>query len=362
MRASVLVALLGLAPLAFPEGEAPPPSPYAAMGFPVTFNDEIITANDVARYLETKLEDIDPNTLLRNRDILIFRKINERIAADLSIVVGDREVDAEIKKQIDVHGGDAKFYEWLAQQGTTLERYKLEVRQRGIDMLLKYVYQTGYTYDRSQLLPWRVGPTPREVETAFRNDPAQRGGALRVRRLFFTVDVESKVRAVLSVKQLKGMSAADVAAAIEEAVRPRLEAALKALKERPVEDVAREHGARNVEAMMKEWVAVEGANFLATAEPGTWSTPMRLPSGAYEVVILLERDNPAERKTSDAAVSEEYAKRIRNLRATKFEAMLRLRALDESTVSPERVREDLRTQILESLREAEHALDALGIH
>lgn len=366
MRAAVLLALLGGMSAAAPEEEAPEPSRYAAMGFPVTFNDEIITANDVARFLETKLEEIAPNSLRATRDLLIVRKINERIAADLSIVVGDREVDAEVKRQIDLLGGDAKFYEWLAQQGTTLERYKLEVRQKGIEQLLKFLFQTGYTYDRTQLLPWRVGPTPMEVETAFRNDPVQRAGGLRVRRLLFTVDADPQMRGKLSVKVLKGMTAEEVAAAIEADVRPRLEAALEALKGRPFEDVAREHGAKDVEAMAKQWIALKGANeaekFLAVAGVGTWSAPQRQASGAYEIVVLLERDNPAARKPTDPAVAAEYERRIRSLRATKWEAMLRLRALDESTVSPERVRDDLRSQILDTLREAEAALTALGLH
>ncbi len=366
MRVGVLLVLLGVAAAAPEEQAAPEPSPYAAMGFPVTFNDEIITANDVARYLETNLEEIELNTLRRNRDLLLFRKINERIAADLSIVVGDREVDAQIKQQIDTHGGDAKFYEWLAQQGTTLERYKLEVRQKGIEQLLNYLFQTGQTHDRTQLLPWRVGPTPREVETAFRNDPAQREGEVRVRRLRFTVDADPQKRRQLSVKQLRGMTAEEVAAEIEADVRPRLEAALKALKERPFEEVAREHGAGNVEAMAKEWVKLDGSSegekFLAVAEAGTWSSPVRQESGAYEIVILLERDNPAARKSTDPAVAEEYSRRIRILRATKCQAMLRLRALDESMVSPDRVRDDLRSQILDTLREAEAALTALGLH
>ncbi len=365
MRVIVLFVLLGLAGVAMPQEEAPEPSPYAAMGFPVTFNDEIITANDVARFLDTNLDEIDPNTLRRNRDLLLFRKINERIAADLSIHVGDEEVNGGMKREIDYHGGDAKFYEWLAQQGQTLERYRLELRQRYIDQLLRFLLNNGFSHDRMQLLPWRVQPTPREIETAFRNDPAQRGGGLRVRRLLFTVDADAQTRAKLAYQRVKGMTAEQVDAEIEAAIRPKLAAALAALEGRPFDEVAREHGAKNVEAMMKEWVALEGASdtekFLAAAEPGKWSEPRRLPSGAYEIVCLLERDNPAARRATDPAVAEEYDKRIRALRATKCEAMLQLRALDKSTVSPDRVRDDLRTQILATLREAEGALCTLGL-
>ena len=365
MRAPVLLVLLGAAAAA-PEEDAPKPSPYAAMGFPVTFNDEIITANDVARFLEAKLEEIDPNTLRRTRDILLFRKINERIAADLSIEVGDREVDAQMKREIDVHGGDAKFYEWLAQQGMTLERFKIERRQQIIDQLLRILFQSGVSHDRTQLLPWRVGPTPREIETAFRCDSVERGGALRARCLRFTVDADPKTRSSLASRQvLEGMTEEEVAAAIEEDVRPRLEAALAALKDRPFDAVAREHGVNDVDAMAKEWItlaaASEAEKFLAGADVGTWSPPIRQLNGAYEIVFLVERES-ADRKPTDPAVAEEYARRIRSLRATKWEALLRLRALDASTVEPARVREDLREQILSSLREAETALRALGLH
>ena len=368
MRGGVLLVLLGIAAAA-PEQDAPEPSPYAAMGFPVTFNDEIITANDVARFLDMKLEEIDPNTLRRNRDLLLFRKINERIAADLSIQVGDREVDMQMKREIDIHGGEAKFYEWLAQQGMTLERFKLERRQQIIDQLLRILFQSGVSADRTQLLPWRVGPTPKEIETAFRNDTARQGGALRVRCLRFTVDADPKKRSSLAARQaLKGMPEEEVAAAIEADVRPRLEAALAALKERPFEAVAREHGVTDaeVEAMTKAWVTLGGTGeaekFLATAAAGAWSPPIRQLNGAYEIVFLVERDNPADRKATDPAVAEEYARRVRTLRATKWEACLRLRALDDSMVEPPRVRDELRNQILASLREAEAALKALGLH
>jgi hypothetical protein len=366
MRAGVLLALLGVVTAA-PEEEAPEPSPYAAMGFPVTFNDEIITANDVARFIEMKLEEVDPGTLRRSRDILLFRKINERIAADLSITVDDRQVDEAMKREIDARGGDAKFYEFLAQQGMTLERFRIELRQKYIDSLLGFLLQNGFSHDRTQLLPWRVAPTPKEVETAFRNDPVQRGGVVRVRCLRFAVDADRETRNRLSAQQALGrMTAEQVAAAIEEAVKPRVEAALAALKQREFADVAREHGGKDVEAMAKEWVAVDSTNeagrFLAAAEAGTWSAPQRQPSGAYEIVFLVERDNPADRKPGDPAVAEEYGRRIRSLRTTKCQALLRLRALDESTIKPLRVREELRGQILDALREAEAALTAFGLH
>jgi len=366
MRAGVLLALLALASVAAPqEGDRPEPSPYAAMGFPVMFNGDIITANDVARFLEMPLEDIDPRTLKSTRDILIFRKINERIAADLGIEVGDQDVDQQIAREVSARGGDAKFYEWLAQQGTTLERYRLERREWFIEQLIKILLQSGVSYDRAKLLPWRVAATPKDVETAFRSDPVRREGALRARRLFFTVDVDRADRNLLAGKVARGMSAEEVQAELAAKVRPKVEEALAALKQRPFADVARDYGVKDVEAMTKEWIVLHGANdiekFLATAEVGAWSSAIPLPGGACEIVQLLERDNPASRKPSDPAVADEYSKRIRSLRATKCEALLRRRALDESTVEPERVRDEVRTQILDSLREAEEGLRALGL-
>jgi hypothetical protein len=338
------------------------------MGFPVTFNEEIITANDVARFLgDLPLDQIDPVTLRRNRDLLILRKINERIAADLSIEVGEAELAEYIRREIDAHQGEAKFYEWLAQQGLTLERFRIERRQMIIDQLLRILLTNGVSHDHRQLLPWRVGPTPREVEIAFRNDPEQRGGTARVRRLRFSVDADPKVRAAITMKQFnEEMTAEEVAAELEKDVRPRVDAAVAALRGgKPFADVARDHGVKNVEVMASQWAPLGGMSdadkFFATAEPGTWSEPIRLPTGEYEFVFLVERSDPSRRTVTDPAVADEYARRIRTLRATKWENFLRLRALTSSTVEPPRVRDEVRKLILASLKEAEDALKALGL-
>ncbi|MCK6461827.1 MAG: hypothetical protein L6Q95_18255, partial [Planctomycetes bacterium] len=84
-------------------------------------------------------------------------------------------------------------------------------------------------------------------------------------------------------------------------------------------------------------------------------------AGEYEIVLLIERANPSERKVTDPAVADEYARRIRTLRATKWENFLRLRALSTSTVEPPRVRDEVRALILASLKEAEDGLRALGL-
>jgi len=338
------------------------------MGFPVTFNEEIITANDVARFLgDLPLDQIDPTTLRRNRDLLILRKINERIAADLAIEVGDAEVAEVMRRQIEMRQGEAKFYEWLAQQGMTLERFRIEQRQMIIDQLLRILLQNGVSHDHRQLLPWRVGPTPREVEIAFKNDPEQRGGEARVRRISFKVSADPKMRSALSAKLVtEGMTAEQVAEELEKDVRPRVDAAVAALKGgRPFADVARDHGAKDVDAMAAQWVTpgvtTAADKFLTTAEPGTWSEPIRTQAGEYEIVLLVERTSPSERKVTDPAVADEYARRIRTLRATKWENFLRLRALSASTVEPPRVKEEVRKLILASLKEAEDALNALGL-
>jgi hypothetical protein len=368
MRIQVLCGVLLLAAAAAPQDAAPEPSPYAALGFPVTFNEEIITANDVARFLgDLPLDQIDPMTLRRNRDLLILRKINERIAADLAIEVGEDLVAEIMRRQIDARQGEAKFYEWLAQQGTTLERFRIEQRQAIIEQQLKILLQNGVSHDHRQLLPWRVGPTPREVEIAMQNDPEQRGGALRARRLRFVVGPDPKTSQSLSVRQFKGeLTAEQVAEELEKGVRPRVDAAVAALEAgRPFADVAREHGTPDVEVMAREWLTLgettEADKFLATAEPGTWSAPIRQPGGKYEVLLLVERTDPTGRNAMDPAVADEYTRRIRALRATKWENFLRLRALNASTVEPPRVREEVRRLILASLKEAEDALRELGL-
>jgi len=366
MRIRLLLALaLAAVAAAGEEGDPQEPSVYAAMGFPVTLDDEIITANDVARYVETPLEDIEPVTLRRTRDVLIFKKISERIAANLGIDVPDREVEEVVRRDVETRGGDAKFYEWLAQQGLTLERFKLERRQLILEQKLRYIFLTGVSHDRQRLLPWRVAPTPREIETAFRSDAEQRAGAVRVRRLQIEIDVDQSVRRALVNEMIAGKrSKEEVEEEIEASLRPKVEAVLAEVRKRPFADVARERGV-DVETMQKEWVDVRGTSdverFLAGAKAGETSAPIQLGGGKYALVHLLERDDPTARSASDPAVAREYDQRIRTLRGAKWEAVLQLRALDEATMGPERVKDEIRAQILATLREVEGKLEALGL-
>jgi hypothetical protein len=363
MRARALV-LLGLLVPAAAEEERPKPSPYSDLGFPVTFDDAILTANDVARFLDLPLDAIDPKTLETQRNMLIYRKLGERIAAQLAIGVDDREVDEQIRRETNLHGGDAKFFEWLAQQGTTLERYKLETRQRILEEKLRFLFVNGVTHDSTQLLPWRVRPTPREIEIAFRNDPARASGAVRVRRLEFVVDADRDFRGKVAAQQALGKSEEWVKEQLASHIKPKADAAVAALKARAFPDVAREHGA-DVDAMQKQWLVIAGTSeaerFLAEAKGGTTSAPIALPGGAVLFVHLLEREDPTDRKANDPGVAEEYDRRIRLLRASKWQTILRLRALDGATMEPERVREEVRNLLLAALRESEEGLRVLGL-
>jgi hypothetical protein len=304
-------------------------------------------------------------TLVRQRDILLNRKLSQRIAADLEIQVADREVEGAVRLAVETRQGEAKFYEYLAQQGITLERWKIEKAQEILERKLQYLFQTGISPDQRGLLPARITPTPREVLIAFEHDPARRAVGGRVRRLEFKVDVDQETRNKLVMQQLTGGKDKEwVSAQIEQEVESKLNAVVAELKTVPFEEVAKSRGAP-VAKQHDEWIPVAGdgpaEQFLKSAKEGSWKR-FALPEGGYLFVFLVKRENPGDRSTADAEVAEEYGSRIQTLRASKWEAVMRIRALDKATVRPERVRQELRRYWLAILRDADQGLRALGLN
>jgi len=347
------------------EDEEDLPSPYAQMGFPVTFDDEIFTEQDVARSLGTPLDEIPELTLMRQLAILLNRKLSARIAADLKIDVTDREVDGMVRQQIEDRQGEAKFYEWLAQQGTTLGRFVEERRQLILDQKLAMLFATGITPDQLNLLPARIRPTPREISIAWRHDTARSSGGVRVRRLELLLDVDRKTRNKLAAQQaLTGKSKEWVQEQIELAVKTQVESVTSGLKTTSFEEVAAKRGV-DVEKQGAQWLDITGdgeaEKFLTSAKAKTASKPIALPQGGYRLIYLIERERPGERRATDPEVAKVYEARIRSARASKWEAVMRIRALDRAAVRPARVRDDLREQHMATLRGAEEDLRRLGL-
>lgn len=368
MRALGLVLVL-LFPAAAPAQEGPAPAPaHDALGFPITFNDEIITENDVKRSLGLPEGEVPPVTLKNERNRLLQRKLAERVAADLGIRVEEVEVAEVFRRTVDLEGGEAKFYEVLAQQGRTLERWRADIRQQMLEDKLRYMLQTGISVDQRKPLPWRIRPTPRELAIAYENDPSRLQAGLRVRRLEIEVNLTPQERIQLAMKGGGDLTMEQLAAMAEEALKPRVEAVVAELKRRPFPEVAKERGV-DVDALAAQWVEIPrtgSANpaerFLREAKRASISPPLRQPGGGYRILYLLDRQDPGRKPVTDPQVAEDYDSRIRSLRAQKWEALLRLKALDESLVRPERVREELRLDLLGSLKDAQDRLRSLGLH
>ncbi|MHC4549528.1 MAG: SurA N-terminal domain-containing protein [Planctomycetota bacterium] len=361
-----------LAALAAAQDQEGPSAPeHDELGFPITFNDDIITESDVERSLGQKRAAVPPITFRNERNVILKRKLAEEIAAELSIEVADREVDEEMRKRIDVQGGEAKFYESLAQQGLTLERFRNYLRQLILDSKLQFMFQTGVTHDQAKLLPWRVKPTPREIRIAHENDPVRRDAGARVQRLELVIDVDEKTRKKLAVRPLLDPDKYDDKWFNEELARrlqPQLQTVLDELEGgRSFEEVAKARGV-DVETQKQRWIQLSrdvqdaGVRFLQEAKAQTYSPPLRRTGGGYRILYLIKRERPGDRPASDPEVALGYERRIRSLRALKYQALMQIQALDRSTVRPERVRANMRQELLAELREAEEKLGELGLH
>jgi hypothetical protein len=165
------------------------------------------------------------------------------------------------------------------------------------------------------------------------------------------------------------MPAAAVAAAPAAALASRVEAGVAALRAgRPFEDIAKANGA-DVETQAKSPIEVPRGRagspeerFLQSAEDHACSEPIPQVGGGYRFLYLIERVDPGRRTLANPDVADRYRESVSLLRAQKWRAVYDLRALDCSTVKPERVREELRAEFLGELKDAEVRLRALGLH
>ncbi|MEE8106672.1 MAG: hypothetical protein V3T86_14145, partial [Planctomycetota bacterium] len=102
-------------------------------------------------------------------------------------------------------------------------------------------------------------------------------------------------------------------------------------------------------------------DFLLEAEAGATSEPIKRSGGGYRVAHLIEIKKMAPRDLKDPQVFGYYRATIEKLKRERVKARLLLRALDATTISPDRVRADLRRSILSDLETAQTGLKALGL-
>ncbi|MFQ5845997.1 MAG: hypothetical protein ACE5JG_13520, partial [Planctomycetota bacterium] len=109
-----MAALLLVVPALLAQEEAAPQRPSAPaqpehdeLGYPIAFDDEVITRADALRSLGIRPQAVgNPK---QARDDVLRRKLLERAAALAGIKVTKLEIDDTIRRQADRLGGDAEY-------------------------------------------------------------------------------------------------------------------------------------------------------------------------------------------------------------------------------------------------------------
>lgn len=373
-RLSLLLLCAALqAQEAAPAGK-PEPKPAAperdALGFPVLFNEEVITRSDILRRIGVGAETLgDERTLAAERNRILFSKVNEHAVDMLGVEIRDRDIDDRINAEIEQRGSEAKFYESLAQRGQTLERYRQSLRAALIDEYVRLMVQHGFT-PTQKILPFDTTARPREVASAFAADPGRKAPGIRVRTIELNIVLDRQVVADI-VRQ--GMQERRPRGWVQEEqerrLKSRLEEILAALNGgTPFEELAAKAGG-DIERQKAEWLPLPtepaedpSIRFLQTGQAGQRSEPLPITGGGFRLLQILETVREKAGRPEDPEVYQQYSGRIQELRRRKAEAQLKLRALDESRVEPARVREELRRILLADLTDAVQGLKTLGLH
>ncbi len=355
---------------ASPRAESPA---HDALGFPVTMNGQILTQSDVFRILGTNAASLPPTGALRDqqlrnaRDLVLRRQLVERIGQVFSIKITPREVSDVLGRQTEARGGEAKFYEWLGQQGFTLAAFQDQLRFSLLEGRINELLARGRARD-GKVLAYDTGWRPRELETAFLRAAPRTDGAVKARALDFTVDLTREERMAVVKDSMAGEHGPGwTEEEIGRRVAARLAEVQKSLEAgKPFLEVAQERGADPAQA--DRWVDLPSEPspdpllaFLQQAETGAVSAPLPIPGGGFRIARLLERKVEAPPSLQDPALVMDLAEQIRRGRRDKAYAQMLLSALDGSFVRPERVREELRRSILANLEQARQTLAALGL-
>ena len=363
-----LTALLVLPALGQEEGAIRPE--HDAAGFPVTFNAEVITRNDVLRSLPPDQARGEGAVISRLEQILMD-KVTERIGQIWRIEIHEQRVADQIRIEAEKLGGEVKFYQWLDQRGVTLEQYRQDLQ---IKILRFFVYDFMLTHGRAPngtLLPWDIEPTPEEVRIAFEHELAQQEGGPRVKFLPIEIRLTLEERKQLVGRQLvEGKSDEWLEQEMSRRVLERAREVIAELESgKPMVEVATSRAGLDAEALLKRWIPLPAepsedpvVRFAQTAPAGTWSEPMPRPEGSLLILCLVERQEAGEMGPGDREVYVAYRERIRVLRRRKVRALMQLQALDRSDVRPERVLKDFRSGILADLKDAQESLEQLGLH
>ena len=363
MRIAVLL-VLSLATLA---QEAAKPT-HDKLGFPITFNTDRITRSDVLRSMGSP-EDPDDGSVASARDKLLMDKITQHMASIWGIRVLEADVDREIRREIKHRGGEAKFHGFLGQRGDTLARYRQEKRLQLVRFHINYLLANGISLPPGQkVLPWSTRPSPDEVRVAIRQD-SERLSKLgpRVRGLWVSLKVDTAtrqqvVRRVMKNRKLKlADELARHADELAEAVVKRLDGG------ESFQSVVDSFG-KEVGAQPKLWISLPGEpsndpvlRFFQTGKPKSYSKSLAYPGGIRKIAYLIERALPGGASKMTPELYDNYVGRIAGLRRQKVKALMRLQALDRSSVGPDFLRKQFRADLVADLKASITELKALGL-
>ncbi len=363
---------LGVLPLlsALVLGQEPAAPANDELGFPITFNETVLTRSDVLRGLPPAETLASGAEVKKQRDRLLMERLTETLGRRQGIVIEERDVKDEVERQMTRLGGEAKFYEYLSETGQTLEGFRENIRLQILQAHISYMFVQGYTPGGRKMLEWSPVPTPREIATAYRNDPERQSGLVRLKVYEMVLDIDAAERRQLLAQQVLGTKPKEW---LQEQIAQKLAPVLVAVRAtldggEPFAAVAARHGAPTA-GQNPRWLEMpkgeprdEVDRFLQQAAAGARSEPLEMPLGGYRLLFVEELERPGDLPPNDPGVVAAYRERIQDLRRRKAEALLRIRTLDDSTVRPERVAQEFRATLLAGLREAETALRALGVH
>jgi len=325
MRSPAALLLLTLAVLA--QDSTVETGKHDELGFPVTFNDEIITRRDVLRRIGAPEEAVGPGTLGSQLNQVMRDKLTERLAELWGIRISDSMVRQSLRREMEAVGGEAKFYLKLAQRGDTLARYQEELRLTILKAHLRYMLMNGFSPSQDRFLPWDLKPTPSEIKRAFERDTTRRDAGPRVRLLVLRIRLDGKTRKnIVGQSFLKGEDGPEwMKKELQrrtEILIAEAEAELKRVGD--FEKVLTARGLDLEEArnrwfpLPKEPTGDADDAFLRTAGEGTWSEPLRQAQGDARILYLLEREDPHSRGVHDRDVYVHYRDLIKAARQDKM--------------------------------------------
>jgi len=340
---------------------------YDEFGFPITFDADVITLNDVVR--SAGVDSVEALGSVRNeRDKFLMERLLEKVAELYGIEIMVREVEDWIARDIARFDSEAEFYDSLLQEGLTLELKKQEIRRKLLDYYMMQLFQYGFIARGQKLLPWDPQATPTEIKTAFENDPARVNQGTQAQWQDLVIDISKKERGKINLKRAMDpdISQESIDEEIRKKVEPLVAKVRARLKEgKSLEVIAAEFQlefATKERPLPKEPSEQPAIRFLQSAEPGTTSEPLALPRSRWVVLHMVQVSRPGDLTLADPKVVNAYRQRIGQLKQRKAEYTLRLRALDKTDLRPERVRTELRELILTNLKQARRELRLLGIY